>query len=151
MKKSALLCLLIQGIATVLLGGLNAAYPNRRQPTCCVCVWDGYRQKKLPAQVLGMYKVSPQEMQVTLYGHNQLMCLSKLYNDSLAQDCSISSALAMEILQSCIKSLMYRVISINPLGIVDCVFHLAENLTMTISNAHYFWWSILEPLIYTRG
>ena len=35
-----------------------------------------------------------------------IICMSKCYIDGLVQDCSISSALAMEILQFCAKPLI---------------------------------------------
>ena len=64
-----------------------------------------------------------------------------IHIDGLLQDCSISSALAMEILQSCTKPLIYRSVkwtihcTDHGLSLVLCLESLSESILV------YGWWN----------
>ena len=58
-------------------------------------------------------------MILQLLGYNHPYLTNKPYIDGLMQDCSISSALAMEILQSCTKPSIFGMIKMSWLGKIE--------------------------------
>ena len=109
--------------------------------TACICVgWCVLRKDAV--------KHSNTDIQLHVYIHVHIHTHIYIHTFiySLAQDCNISSALAIDLLQSCAKSLIYRYTSCNIIIITCNIIH--EIWTSKLCIPDYLWYSFFVLLCY---